>query len=312
MPSTITHAYMARDIYDRLDKNVKEIFNNQLEEYVTYSQGPDIFFFYRIFFPFGKFLQIQKFGGRVHREKVNELFITLTNHVKKSKDRNQFIYLCGLLTHYLGDTTCHPFVNYIDFQINKTLKRKKDYHFITELYIDNYIVWKKGYDYKKFPCYKFAFNAKKKESVELLLNETFEQVFQEKNIGKIYYKSLKDMKFFFHFLRYDPYKIKRYGYNFLYLFTWFVKKDFRFLSYHFNLTEKNNNLYLNLNHQEWFNVKKIDNKSIKSFEELYEEVVQKGIKKIKELYDYIYQNKSLNLESFYGNLSYANGLPLKK
>ena len=46
MPSTMTHAAMARDIYNRLSKKVQEKFDNQLEEYVTYSQGPDLFYFY--------------------------------------------------------------------------------------------------------------------------------------------------------------------------------------------------------------------------------------------------------------------------
>ena len=148
MPSTITHAYIAKDIYEKLEEKVKEKFKNQIEEYITYSQGPDLFFFYHNFFSFGKFLRINKFGSRVHREKVNELLINLTDIVKNSKDTNQFIFLCGLLTHYLGDTICHPFINYKDFQINKKLKRKKDYHFIVETYIDNYVLWKNGQNYK--------------------------------------------------------------------------------------------------------------------------------------------------------------------
>ena len=49
MPSTITHDYMANDIYNKLDKKIKKVFKNNLNEYMTYSQGPDILFFYRIF-----------------------------------------------------------------------------------------------------------------------------------------------------------------------------------------------------------------------------------------------------------------------
>ena len=309
MPSTMTHAFMAKDIYNKLDENIKN--KVIINDFITYSQGPDILFFYRIFLPFGKFLYIQKFGAKVHRQKVNELFISLTKTVKKTKDINQFNFLCGLLTHYIGDTTCHPLINYLDYKINQDLKRKKDYHFIAELYIDNYIINKKGYDYKKFPVYKYAFMAKKDKGIEEMLNNSFLEVYNEKNIGKIYYQSLKEMKFFFHYFRYDPYKIKRYIYNFLYLFCWYVKRDFRFLSYNFNLTKEKNELYLNLNHQEWYNVRKKDNISIKSFEELYDEVVNKSIIKIRELYNYIYNNKELDLKIFYGNFSYANGLPIK-
>ena len=306
MPSTLTHAYMAKDIYNRLNNDLKIKLKNYIDDYITYSQGPDIFFFYKIFLPFGKYLKIQNFGNKVHREKVNELFIALTNNVKQTKDINEFVFLCGLLTHYIGDTICHPYVNYKNKLINNNLKRKKDYHFIIELYMDNYIVLKKGNNYKKFKCYKFAFNAKNNKSIENMLNNIFYKIYKEKNMGTIYYKSIKDMKLFFHFLRYDPYKIKRFIYNVLYLFAWYVKRDFRFLSYNFNLTEENNNKYLNLEHKEWIN------KDNKSFLELYDEVVNKGVLKIEELYNYIYNNKDIDLENFYGNLSYVNGLPLYK
>ena len=309
MPSTLTHAYMATDIYNRLNNDLKFKLKNYIDDYITYSQGPDIFFFYKIFLPFGKYLKIQNFGNKVHREKVNELFIALTNNVKQTKDINKFVFLCGLLTHYIGDTICHPYVNYKNKLINNNLKRKKDYHFIIELYIDNYIVLKKGNNYKKFKCYKFAFNAKKNKNIENMLNNLFYKIYKEKNMGTIYYKSIKDMKYFFYFLRYDPYKIKRYIYNVLYLFAWYVKRDFRFLSYNFNLTEENNNKYLNLEHKEWINKKNKDNKS---FLELYNEVVNKGVLKIEELYNYIYNNKDIDLENFFGNLSYVNGLPLNK
>ena len=312
MPSTMTHAYMASDIYERLNLDIKKKFTSKLEEYKTYSQGPDLFYFYRILFPFGYFLHIQEFGGRVHREKVNELFITLTDIVKKTKNINQFIFLCGLLTHYLGDTTCHPLINYKADFLRKKTKKKKDYHFIIETYIDNYVLNLKGQDYKKFSIHKFAFNAKKQDDVENLLNDAFYRVFKEKNIGIIYYKCLNDMKLFFHFFRYDPYKIKKVGYNILFIFIRFISRDIRYLSYNFNLTKEDDEFYLNLNHKLWYNVKKKENTSQKTFMELYDKVVKEGVKKIEKLYEYIYQDKPLNLESFYGNLSYANGLPLKK
>ena len=312
MPSTMTHAAMARDIYNRLNKDVKDKFNNQLEEYVTYSQGPDLLYFYNIFIPLKQNLKIQHFGGIWHREKVNELFIYLTNNVKKTKNINTFIFLCGLLTHYMGDTTCHPLVNYIDDNINKTLKRRKDYHYMVELYMDNYILFKKGYNYKKFKCYEYAFNTKKNKDIENLLNDAIYNIYKEKNIGTIYYKCLKQMKLFFHYIRYDPFRIKRYIYNILYLFVFYIKRDIRFLSYNFNLNDELNNKYLNLDHKKWFNVKKIDNISNKSFIDLYNESIDKSVDKITKLYDYIFNDKKLDLESFYGNLSYANGLPIKK
>ena len=42
MPSSITHAYIAKDVYSRLDKKIKAKFEkNDLENFKTYIQGTD-------------------------------------------------------------------------------------------------------------------------------------------------------------------------------------------------------------------------------------------------------------------------------
>ena len=120
------------------------------------------------------------------------------------------------------------------------------------------------------------------------------------------------MRFLFNIIRYDPYKIKRIFYSILYFFLPFLYRDIRFFSYHFNLNEKDNNYFLNLNHDIWFNVRKKDVIYTKSFIDLYKEVIVKGTHMIEILYDYIYNDKPLDLEKFFGNLSYANGLPIKE
>ena len=49
MPSSITHAYVACDIYEKLDYKIKKkIPKMYLEDYKTYAQGPDIYYFYHI------------------------------------------------------------------------------------------------------------------------------------------------------------------------------------------------------------------------------------------------------------------------
>ncbi len=310
MPSTMTHAYMAKDIYQRLDKRVKGVFKEDyLDYYVTYSQGPDILFFYP-FFPILKSIRIRKFAGIVHREKVNEFFIRLIDEIKKTKDDDKFIYLCGLVTHYVGDTTCHPFVNYKAKLLETKRLKKKDYHFKIEAYIDNYIINLKEENYKKYKGYK-VLKTKENKSVRTLLDNCFLDVYQEKNMGTNYYKSLKNMKLLFYLIRYDPYKIKRICYDILYFFLKFLKRDIRYFSYNFDLSREENNFYLNLSHDVWFNVRKKEIKYNKSFLDLYEDVIQKSCFMIENLYDYIYKNQELDLESFFGNLSYANGLPIE-
>jgi len=309
MPSTITHSFMAYDIYDKLNKNIKDRFKDKVSEYVTYSQGFDILFFYPIIPPFKKSMHIRKMAAYCHRNKVNKFFIYLVNDIKKDKNFDKFIFLSGLVTHYVGDTKCHPLVNYKHWDLEKKNNKKKDYHFVIEAYIDNYILNKNNYDYKKYKCYKLL-NTKKNNKVSEMLDKAFLDVFKENNMGNKYYLSLKNMKLLFHLLRYDPYKFKRLGYSFINFFLRFLRRDIRYFSYNFDLNDSISAYYLNLNHSNWFNIKKRDKIYNKSFLDLYDEVVNKSVYMIEKLYDYIYNNKSIDLESLFGNLSYANGLSI--
>ena len=310
MPSTMTHAFMAMDIFERLNK--KNIFKKEkLNEYITYSQGPDILFFYKIFFPLKKNIRIQRLGNKFQREKTNQLFISLVKQIKKTQDQDQFLFLAGLTTHYIGDTTCHPLVNYKAQMLKNKTKKNKDYHFLIESYIDSYILNLKEDNYQKFPIYKF-FSINTYKSIQDLLTKSYRDVFLEENIGNIYYESLKYMKIFFRLVRYDPYKIKRIIYTILSGNGIFFKRDIRYLSYNFSLSKKENDFYLNLDHAFWYNIKKKENTSNKTFLELYDEVIDKSLRVIEQLYNYIYHDKDIDLDKLFGNLSYANGLPIEK
>ena len=309
MPSTITHSFMAKDIYNKLDDNIKKEFKDKLSEYITYSQGFDILFFHPIIPPFGKSIHIRSLAAYCHRKKINEFLISLVNEIKKDKNIDKFIFLAGLVTHYNGDTKCHPLVNYKAWRLENKTNTKKEFHFLIEAYIDNYILDMNNYDYKKYKCHKLL-NTKVNNNVKELLDKSFLEVFNEKNMGSKYYLSLKNMKLLFYLLRYDPYKFKRLGYSFINFFLRFLRRDIRYFSYNFDLSIEENNYYLNLDKKTWFNIKKKDISYNKSFLDLYKEVVDKSVYMIEKLYDYIYNDKNLDLESFFGNLSYANGLPI--
>ena len=184
MPSTMTHAYMAHDIFNNLNDNLKEKFKPRLGEYLTYSQGADILYFYPIIPPFIKCFYIKRLAGVVHRQKVNKFFISLVKEVKKDKKIDKFIWLSGLVTHYVGDSICHPFVNYKEYDMRLKTNKKKDYHFLTEAYIDNYILNLKGEYYKTFKGYDIL-KTRKNKNIENMLDKCFLEIFNEKNMGKI-------------------------------------------------------------------------------------------------------------------------------
>lgn len=308
MPSSITHAYLAEDVFKRLDKDIQTKIN--LENFKTYSEGPDIFYFYHLMIPITiKSSKVRKLGSIIHHNKTNEFFINLTKKVKKSKNINEFNYLVGLFNHYIADTTIHPYVEYKASLLTKKYLTKKDNHFIIEAYLDNYLINKKQINYKKYKGYKLFLNTKENKDVINLLNSSIYEVFKLKDMGNYYYKALDEMRVFFKVFRYDPYKIKRYIYNILNIVAKRCFRDIRYLSYNFNL---NNDNYLNLNHDTWYYLNDKSITSNKSILDLYSDIVIKSSNKIKILYDYIFNDKEIDLNLLFENLSYGTGISLDK
>ncbi len=309
MPSTVTHAYIAKDVYKKLDKKItRKITNENYNELLMFSSGFDILYFYKIL-SIKPYNTVTKLGATAHHSKTNEFLINLTNQIKETKNISQFMYLMGLLTHYAADSTIHPYINYKAKTITKKHFTMRDAHFQIETYLDNYFIKnRENIDYKKYKIYEELFKVERNEDIVNLLNKAFKEVFQEDNIGEYFYKAISDMKNFFHFLRYDPTGLKRKFYNFANIFASRLFRDVRYLSYNFPLD--NDNFYLNLEHAEWFNLKNANSKSKKSFLELYDEVIDKASNIIEKTYEYIFEDKKVDLEKLFENKSYGDGIPL--
>lgn len=306
MPSSVTHAYIAQDVYKILDKKIKTKFNNYIEDYKTYSQGPDIFYFYNIVLPITKkSREIMKLGSFIHKNKIEKLLISLTNQIKETKNVNQFLFLCGLITHYITDSTIHPLINYKASLIKNFVLSEKDSHFLLETYLDNYMIKEKeNINYKKFKIHEFCFNLKENKDIINLLNYSFKKVYNKDNIGNYYFLALKDMKTFFKVFRYDPTGYKRKIYNILNIFTNKLFRDIRYLSYNFSLDK--DIFYLNLNHDNWHSIYNKDIKGQESFLDLYDLVLEKTKDVITILYEYIYEDKNINLNKLYNDLDLYN------
>ena len=110
MPSTITHAYIGLDTLKKLNDKPKEIINNRIDNYKVYCQNMDVSYFYHILLLFNN--NVMDLGHRFHREKVFDSFNLLINDNKKNKDLELFTFISGLLTHYIADSTIHPYINY--------------------------------------------------------------------------------------------------------------------------------------------------------------------------------------------------------
>ena len=306
MPSSITHAYIGLKAIDLLNKKPKDIINNHINNYKVYCQNMDVLYFYHILLLHNNI--IQKLGHKFHNEHVYKSFELLITDNKKNKDTELFTFIAGLITHYIADSTMHPYIDFLAHNDNKILQVDK--HFEIETYIDNYYI--KYYinnDYKKYNNSNFIFNYTKEQIIIDEINKVYKKLWNYDNMGIKYYKALKEMHFIFKYIRHDNYGIKKNIYKFIDINPFNIRRC-KYLSYHFNLD--NDNYYLNLNHTKWFNYHKKDYISNKSFIDLMNDVTKKSAFIINNLYEYIFNNKNINLKELVGNNSYATGLPIEK
>ena len=304
MPSSITHAYIGLKTLELLNNKPKNIISNNINNYKIYCQNMDVLYFYHILLLHNN--NIQKLGHRFHNENVYKSFELLINDNKNNKDYELFTFISGLITHYIADSTIHPYIDYLAH--NNKLILQTDKHFEIETYIDNYFV--KKYitnDYKKYNITNFLFSYTKKDIIKIELDKVFKLFGNFNNIGNIYYKALSEMKFVFNYIRHDKYGIKRKVYKFIDINPFNIRRC-KYLSYNFNLD--NDKYYLNLDHNKWFNYNKKNHISNKSFFDLYIDVINKSAFIINNLYEYIFNEKNINLKELIGNNSYATGLPI--
>ena len=304
MPSTITHAYIGVDVLNKLNQKPKNIIKKRINNYKIYCQNMDVLYFYHIMFLKGN--KIQNAGHRFHNENVYNCFSTLINDNRKNKDYELFTFIAGLITHYKADSIMHPYIDYLAHNRKKILQVNK--HFEIETYIDNYYINK--YQTTKYKTYnngKLIFNHSKEKIVEEEISKLFKIYFNLNDMGKIYYKALNEMSFVFRYIRHDIFGFKKILYSLIDVIPLNIRKT-KYLSYHFDLN--NDDYYLNLCHNPWFNYKDKTRKSTKSFPDLYTDVVSESSIIINNLYQYIFENKELDLFQLIGNNSYSTGLPI--
>lgn len=303
MPSTITHTYIALDTLKKIKTKPKKVIHQYIEDYKTFAQGMDILYFYHIFLL--KENKVASIGHQFHHYKTNDIFKYIIEYNKANREPVIFSFLAGLITHYVADSTFHPYVNFLANNDNP-LKRK-DLHFEIETFLDNYVVNRKKRFYRTFRVHKLVMNNKKNREVIKLLDGLFDKFFNYENMGKKYYHSIKEMRFVFKYLRYDRLGIKRKIYKLIDKNKLKVRRV-TYLSYNFPL--ENQEFYLNSKKKLWFNIKNKNIISNESFDELYNKVIINATYIINHLYDYIYLSANINLDELLGNLSYSNGLPL--
>ncbi|MGN1201828.1 MAG: zinc dependent phospholipase C family protein, partial [Eubacterium sp.] len=109
------------------------------------TQGPDIFFFHRIF-PWMPGKPLLKYGSMLHRAKPDRLFENMREYfrVSDNKDVAQS-YVYGFILHYALDRNCHPYVYCLQNKITDKHKLTNPHsaHNTVEFSLDSYLLNKR-------------------------------------------------------------------------------------------------------------------------------------------------------------------------
>ena len=299
MAGSITHAYFAMDVYDKLDVNKKKLLKKYQNNLRCFAQGHDVFHF------------ITNKSEFFHTNKTRDFFMNMINYIKDNNLYNNpevLSFLYGYISHYNLDKNVHPYVHYKTgkyYKDNKNSYKYKGKHSELETYIDSYMIRnREKIDPWKFKSHKFCLSPYKfSNELNDLIDYTFYETYKENNIGKIYYKGIKKMYHLYSLLRNDRFKIKNKMYRLVDKIT--PQKFYKFTPVSFAIDE-NKEYYLNNDHKEWYHPLDKNEKHNESFMDLYDKALKDTVYTIKEL-DKFFNNKKNDIDKMFDNSSFSTG-----
>ena len=309
MAGTITHAYFANDLYNKLDKMTKEKLKEYKENLKTYSQGHDLFMFtFNILN-----LKQKNIASYMHKNDTREFFKNLVIYIKDNNLQDNYevmSFLYGFICHYALDSTVHPYVTYKTGLFKKNDKNTYKYnskHSDLETYVDAYMINKnENIKPNKFKIYKFCFNTKVSKELCDLIDYVFYKTYKFKHMSLYVKEGIFNMKVSYRLLRYDPFKIKMKIYKSIDKITLKSTKKLYPISYGYDLN--NDNYYLNLDHKKWCHPRVKDEVYNYSFIDLYNNALDMALDIINKVNKILYKNDNTdNLNNIFLNLSFTSG-----
>lgn len=288
MPSSVTHYYFTEDVYNGLNKDIKDRLNNNLNNMKVFGQGPDPYFFYD-FHLSKKSKKVFEINRAMQHSKINEHFTKLINYInKKGYYDNPMVlsYLYGQICHYGLDTAAHPYIIYSTGEYsgkNKETYKYNGLHEKMEYFIDIYMInQREKVSPKKYKVYKKIFKLDKfNKELNDVIDTVVKAVYGYDRASTIYFKSIMDMKKFYHVFNYDRFGLKMVVYSVMD----FVCRDkmVKKKELSFNVKPSEYLEYINLDREEWNHPCDKSEKYKKSFFDLYNEGKENTIMIINEV-----------------------------
>ena len=317
MPDILTHVYCANFSKKHFEDSIvmRQIVDKHLSAFYLGAQGPDFFFYYRIW-PWKNNASIPKIADKIHKTKTEVFLGQAIDSIKETDlgskaGQMTLAYWMGFLCHYALDTTAHPFI-YYHSGINKDddAKTKGDHnnHKFLENIIDT-IMSKKyenimGLPRNQTECLPRDANALMPvyESVADIINKVY-GVDVEVTIIR---DAVADMRKLIGIMN-DPKHRLRWWFN---KAESIISKPKYITTAAFPAGSNLHYDFMNMNHNTWVHPcdKSIEYKD--SFQDLFDMSIERAVELMEFAWDTIRGDQTTEeFESLLGGLSYDTGLP---
>ena len=301
MPAYYTHYHFAKKVFQELPDNLQKEIN--YEYYLLFAQSFDFLYYSRN-------KDINTLAHAAHSKNTQAFFLNAIEQISNFKNQKPYIlsFIYGTLTHYVLDSTFHPYIFYKTGVYKKEKPETNIYngqHTRLEVQIDKYFYNKEHQDiFNKAKLYKIYDNITN-PSLEAInyLNTVFYKTFYKKDIGTSYFKCLKRWRFVQKYFRRDSFGFKKLIYKFLDLFPNHQKLQY-FSSKITDISLSD----LNIDKKEWFNPADKNIKSNLNVDELFDLAITRYNNIVQNLQLDSYRDKSFPIK----NISYLSGLDLKE
>ncbi len=311
MPDIVTHATFAKDLSERLNnEKLKEMLNKNQYIYYLGAQGPDAFYFYKLF-SLKKDPEFNNFGNVMHDVKVGPFLIESICYLKENYSDELYSYICGFICHHALDRNVHPYVYYVTGKDNMQYRGN---HVRLERAIDSWFIINK-WDTKKphrFKIYQKIFGYQLDKNIFVsYYNNILNKVYQKENGGEVFLNSVKYFKKYSKLI-YDHFGFKK---KFFHIIDKTINKKSKIvletLCYYDNIDKTID--YLNINKKEWLHPVVKEMTSTESFLELYEKGISEALDEIGIINMYLENIRTVeDLKTKIKDLSYSTGLPCIK
>lgn len=316
MPSITTHHIFAEEVYKKLDKKIQNKIKDEYLIYTTFAQSHDYLFYYT--FDLKNAKRIKDLGHDAHHNNTRDYLLNIIKEINENglENNKQIVaYLFGVITHYVLDTTTHPFIFYktgVYRKNNTAYKVFHGEHNRMEKDLDA-IYYEKYYHNKYNRCNLNRDIIKKPVFTNELIDfisKIYKETYKQDDVGKYYYKGIKHAKVINALVVNDYLGIKKAIYNSIDFIT---NKAFGNLAAYSTYRLHPDRSLLNEEHFEW-NHPSIKNKTYSySYDDLFNISLKKAVNIINELYKVLYEDKDLEkILPIIQDIDYSTGLDIKK